>query len=94
MALTQDAKDAIADAIRIVREDRFEKFARERLSQHTTPKNDAGNGANGDAQKGNGQTDVTPPPAKDSSDQSGQGGQPPTDGAKPRSLYWGEIDSD
>lgn len=40
MALTEDAKAALSDAIRIVREDRFEKHARGVLSGYV-PKTDA-----------------------------------------------------
>jgi len=80
MALTEDAKKEIAEAIRIIREDRFERFARESLSKHA-PKVDPI--ITDDPEKDG----PTPPPEKDPEPE-------PEPTPKSRSRYWGDIFED
>ena len=47
-----EVKSEIADAIRIVREDKFEAFVRGKLGNSSTNQNDTGNGS-GDSGNGN-----------------------------------------
>lgn len=75
MALTEDAKKELAEAIRIVREDRFEKFAREhigkaRASENTPPKVDGPD---------------APPPKVDPPEGEDDSPKPR------KSAYWGEL---
>lgn len=83
MALTEDAKKELDDAIRIVREDRFEKFVRENHGKTPTPvtveevKDELVLPDDG----------KTPPPAKKET-------TPPDNNLPPKrnSAYWGELD--
>jgi len=79
--LTDDAKKAIADAIRIVREDKFEAWAKTTIGKH------GGNPAN---------PGVDPPPPKnDPTDPPNDPSAPPPDGDnKEHSRYWGDIFKD
>jgi len=73
--LTEAAKAEIAEAIRIVREDRFEKFVRSRTTPpkvEDPPKDDGPN----------------PPPPKDDPKDPKPTDDPP---ATRKSSYWGEI---
>jgi hypothetical protein len=73
--LTEAAKTEIAEAIRIVREDRFEKFVRSRTTPPKVddpPKDDPPN----------------PPPPKDDPKPTDD---PKNDPPKRHSSYWGEI---
>lgn len=74
--LTDAAKKEIADAIRIVREDRFEAYVRERMTKETTepPKNDPPKDG------------PTPPPPVP------QPENPAPEAPKKRGLWWGETD--
>lgn len=84
MPLTDDAKNEIKEAIRIVREDRFEKFAREKLTtRQETPKVEKQD------ELLTPETDTpTPPPAKPKEELPKE--EPP----KRKSAYWGEILTD
>ena len=82
MALTDDARAEIREAMRIIREDNFEKFARTRLTTLTTPKVS-------DPPKDPKEGD--PPPPKDPPGDGDPSGDPPT-GRK--SAYWGQIFDD
>lgn len=75
MALTNDAKAEIAAAIAIVREDRMDKFMRDRLTKHT---------------KSDPPTDPKPsdPPADPPPPKEGDPEDPPK---VRKSSYWGEI---
>lgn len=81
MPLTEDAKRELQEAIRIVREDRFEKFARGYVSKNA-PQKDPLIDPEKDPEK-----DVPPPPP---------GKDPETDPEKEEkpkrtSRYWGEL---
>ncbi len=88
--LTDAAKAEIREAIRIVREDRFEKYVRERAVKPPEPP------ANPPTKAPEG---PTPPPAKDPAGPAGPAGTGvpeglPSAGPEPeveRSRYWGEI---
>lgn len=81
--LTAEAKAAIADAVRMVREDRFEKFARGSITKHTgsptptpTPM-------------------PTPTPTPTVDPPQPKPTDPPTptpEPDKPRSAYWGVFE--
>lgn len=85
--LTDEAKAAIADAVRIVREDKMEAFLRDRLTKHTTPPaNDPPKPQDPPANDPpKPQDGPTPPPPKPQDPPP----VPPTDAPK-RSLWWGE----
>jgi len=76
--LTEAAKNELKEAIRIVREDRFEKYARERIKHHAT--NPANPG-------------VEPPPVKTGTETDPPVTDPPggATGEKSKSGYWGEL---
>ena len=85
--LTDAAKAEIAEAIRIVREDKFEKYVRERTPN--TPKEEPKEEPKDeiivpDPPK------ATPPPPKDPKD-SDPKVDPTGENAPKRSAYWGEI---
>lgn len=76
--LTDAAKKEIADAIRIVREDRFERYVRERLAKNEaapTPDKPV--------------TDAPVPPPPVPADPQSEP-EPPT--PKKRGLYWGDAE--
>ena len=78
--LTDDAKKAIADAIRIVREDKFEAYARSTIGKH----------GNNPANPG-----VDPPPPKTGDEPPKDTSALPADGDnKEHSHYWGDIFKD
>lgn len=84
MGLTDDAKKEIQEAIRIVREDRFEKFVRSRQAPpKEDPPNDPPNPPKNDP--------PNPPPKNDPPEND-----PKNDPPKPtrRSGYWGDIFDD
>jgi len=77
--LTDAAKAAIADAVRIVKEDKWDRYLKDRIGKHstTTPPVDPPNPKEGDP--------PTPPTPTD----------PPTDTPpKPKSAYWGVFEDD
>lgn len=81
MPLSEDAKKELADAIRIVREDKFEAFARAHIGTYkssTEPSADPGKTGGGPAD---------PPPPKTGED-------PPDPPKPPKSGYWGELLTD
>ena len=81
--LTDEAKAAIADAVRIVREDSFFTYAKNTLGKLTSsgepPKNDPPKNDPG----GN------PPPNNDPGN-----GDPPKDVKKRKGLFWGDLDDE
>jgi len=84
MALTDDAKAEIREAIRIVREDRFEQFVRTRSTKE--PVKDPEKDPVFDPKKDPEKDPITPPPVKD----------PEKDPEKEpekarRSAWWGEV---
>jgi hypothetical protein len=87
MPLTDDAKKEIAEAIAIVRGDRFEKYARERLAHMSKPADPVDPPPKDpvfDPEK-DPKDPIVPPPPKPND-------PPPTDPPKGRrSAYWGEI---
>jgi hypothetical protein len=89
MALTDDAKAEIAEAIRIIREDRFEKFVRSRQTPADPPKDPVFDPSR--------DPDPTPDPPKDPPVDPPPPKDPPTDPAPSdppkgrKSAYWGEI---
>jgi hypothetical protein len=78
--LTDAAKAEIAAAIAIVREDRFEKFARTSLGKHAPKEEQKDELIKPDAEKD--KETVTPPPEKEKEKET-----PPVR----KSSYWGEI---
>jgi len=78
MALTDDAKNEIREAIRIVREDKFEMFVRSRA---TPPKNEP-------PKKDD---PPNPPPPKNDPPDPNNPPKPPDDPKLRKSSYWGEI---
>jgi hypothetical protein len=87
MALTDDAKAELREAVRIVREDRFEQYARTALGKHTTAPADppkdplvVPDPAPTDPPK----DPATPPPPKPADP------PPPSETVK-KSAYWGEL---
>lgn len=81
MPLTPDAKAELSEAIRIVREDRFEKYARGVMGRNA-PKSDPLIDPEKDPEK----DDPTPPaPPKNDPDPEKDG--PP----KRKSAWWGEL---
>ena len=78
--LTEAAKKEIADAIRIVREDKFETFVRGRMAKDEPPPSTEDDDKSTKDKKDG---EVTPPPKTDDN------GDPPPEGRK--SAYWGEI---
>lgn len=79
--LTAEAKAAIADAVRMVREDRFEAFARGSITKHT----------------GTPTPTPTPSPTPTVDPPQPKPTDPPTptpdpDKDKPRSAYWGVFE--
>lgn len=82
MALTDDAKAEIAEAIRIIREDRFEKFVREH-SVRNTPQPKVEEVLQ---EEETGKDGPTPPPAKETEAEKETDAPP-----KQHSRYWGEI---
>jgi len=89
MALTDDAKTELAEAIRIVREDRFEKYVRERTPKQEPPKDPPKDPTKDpliDPEK-DPKDPPNPPPPKDPPD--------PNDPPKGRkSAWWGELMDD
>ena len=91
MALTEEAKAELAAAIAIVREDRFEKYARQTLGKNAPkdpPKDpliDPNPDPNPDPKDPAPKDPVNPPPPKDPA--------PKDPDPKPtrRSAYWGEL---
>lgn len=81
MPLTEDARNELREAIRIVREDRFEKFVRGRVPKNDPPKDP---------------TKVDPLLDKDGPDAPPPVNDPPKDPPKePRkSAWWGELMDD
>jgi hypothetical protein len=78
--LTPEAKAAIADAVRIVKEDKWDKFLKERVAKHSgTPPADPPTPKPGDPPP-----PVPPTPNPPPTD-------PPNDPAKRKSAYWGDI---
>lgn len=90
--LTEAAKAEIAEAIRIVREDRFEKYARTALGKHTPPPTvepPVDELIKPDEVKADKKTPtdpVNPPPKKEEPEV--------IEPSKKKSAYWGEILSD
>lgn len=82
--LTDAAKAAIADAIRIVREDKFEKYARTALGKHATPPPTPPPTppSNDPVPRKSTNPPATPPPPKDT---------PPEPPAPKRDAWWGEL---
>jgi hypothetical protein len=79
--LTQAAKDAIADAVRIVREDKWDKFLRGKVTNLSgTPPTDPPKPKEGDPP-------VDPPKPKE-----GDPPNPPADDEKRKSAYWGVFE--
>lgn len=85
MNLTDDAKREIAEAIRIVREDRFESYARGWMEKQTPKPADPP--VVPPADPNNPPPPVPPTPADPPAD-------PPVDPNVRKSAYWGEILSD
>lgn len=84
MPLTDDARKELREAVRIVREDKFEAFVRSRV-----PKNDPPNDPPKDPLLDPPKNDPEPPPPKDPPT------DPPTDPPKGRkSAWWGELIDD
>ena len=83
--LTDAAKAEIADAIRIVREDKFEKFVRERMAKPTDPPPT-------DPPTPPKTGEPVPPPPKPTDPPPTDPPTPPKTGSK--SAWWGEIYSD
>ena len=85
MPLTDDARKELQEAIRIVREDRFEKFVRGRMKSEDKdpPQKDPLIDPEKDPEK-----DPTPPPGKDPEK------DPEKDAPKPKSAWWGELMND
>lgn len=78
--LTDAAKAEIAEAIRIVREDKFEAYVRSRTPQVDPPKKEDEIIVSDDKEK------VTPPPQKEKEKEKEIEQSP-----KRRSAYWGEL---
>lgn len=76
--LTQAAQDAINEAVRIVREDKWDKFLRERVTKHSegSPKNDPPN-----------DPPVDPPTKNDPPNDP-----PSNEDTKTKSAYWGVFE--
>lgn len=90
MALSDDAKAELKDAIRIVREDRFEGFLRKRFAPEKKDpllNEDPPQDPTKDPVKDPAKPPVQPPPAKDPA-------QDPPPPAKAKSRYWGELMDD
>ncbi len=85
MPLTDDAKREIAEAIRIVREDKFEQYARTALARHApvTEKETEKKTTEIETEE-----KVTPPPTKEDEKKVGSDVTKRVDG------WWGEIESD
>lgn len=85
MALTDEAKAAIGEAIRIVREDKFEQYARTTLANHK-PKEDSKPPTNDGLEKPEDKDKPEPPPSKETEevveDKAG----------KRVDAWWGEIE--
>jgi len=77
--LTPEAKAAIADAVRIVREDKWDKFLKERVTKHSgNPPVDP-------------PTPPTPPTPPAPPNDPPNPPNPPVDEPKRKSAYWGEL---
>ncbi len=82
MALTEDAKAEIAAAIRIVREDKFEKYARTTIGSYK-PKEEEKPKEDG-LEKPEDKEKAPAPPEKEKEKEEPK--------EKRRSSYWGEIE--
>lgn len=81
--LTEAAKAEIREAIRIIREDRFEAYVRGRVPKPPDPLEEDEVLVTPKGKKG----DVNPPPTKEKEEGTGDNDPPPGR----RSAYWGEI---
>lgn len=86
MPLTEDARNELREAIRIVREDRFEKYVRSRLPKNDPPKDPKDPLIDDDPKDPPKDPPADPPPPKDDPK------DPPKEPRK--SAWWGELMDD